>query len=101
MRGWLSDEYRAVIFEDGGDVVAYALYREQPDLVYLRQLFVVRDRRRQGLGRHVVEILRSRVWPKDRRLTVDVLLSNQSGVGFYRSVGYTDYAMSPEILPRP
>jgi ribosomal protein S18 acetylase RimI-like enzyme len=101
MRGWLSDEYRAVIFEDGGDVVAYALYREQPDLVYLRQLFVVRDRRRQGLGRHVVEILRSRVWPKDRRLTVDVLLSNQSGVGFYRSVGYTDYAMSLEILPRP
>ena len=101
MRGWLSDEYRAVIFEDGGDIVAYALYREQPDLVYLRQLFVVRDRRRQGLGRHVVEILRSRVWPKDRRLTVDVLLSNQSGVGFYRSVGYTDYAMSPEILPRP
>jgi len=101
MRGWLSDEYRAVIFEDGGDVVAYALYREQPDLVYLRQLFVVRDRRRQGLGRHVVEMLRSQVWPKDRRLTVDVLLSNQSGVGFYRSVGYTDYAMSLEILPRP
>jgi len=101
MRSLLSGEYRAVIFEDGGDIVAYALYREQPDLVYLRQLFVVRDRRRQGLGRHVVEILRSRVWPKDRRLTVDVLLSNQSGVGFYRSVGYTDYAMSPEILPRP
>jgi GNAT superfamily N-acetyltransferase len=101
MRGWLSDEYRAVIFEDGGDVVAYALYREQPDLVYLRQLFVVRDRRRQGLGRHAVEMLRSQVWPKDRRLTVDVLLSNQSGVGFYRSVGYTDYAMSLEILPRP
>jgi GNAT superfamily N-acetyltransferase len=101
MRGWLSDEYRAVIFEDGGDVVAYALYREQPDLVYLRQLFVVRDRRRQGLGRRAVEILRAQVWPTDKRLTVDVLLANQSGVAFYRSVGYRDYAMSLEILPSP
>jgi len=99
MRGWLSGEYRAVIFEDAGDVVAYGLYREQLELIYLRQLFVVRHRRRQGLGRQAVEILRSQVWPKDKRLTVDVLVANQSGVAFWRSVGYTDYALSLEILP--
>ena len=99
MRGWLSDEYRAVIFEDARDVVAYGLYREHPDLIYLRQLFVIRHRCRQGLGRRAVEILRSQVWPKDRRLTVDVLVANQSGVAFWRSVGYTDYALSLEILP--
>ena len=99
MRGWLSGEYRAVVFEDGGDVVAYALYREQSELIYLRQVFVVRHRRRQGLGRRAVEILRSQVWPRDRRLTVDVLVANQSGVAFWRSVGYTDYALSLEILP--
>jgi GNAT superfamily N-acetyltransferase len=99
MRGWLSDEYQAVIFEDAGAVVAYGLYREQPDLIYLRQLFVVRHRRRQRLGRQAVEILRSRVWPKDRRLTVDVLVANQSGIAFWHSVGYTDYALSLEILP--
>jgi GNAT superfamily N-acetyltransferase len=98
MRGWLSGEYRAAIFADAGDVVAYGLYREQPDLIYLRQLFVVRHRR-QGLGRRAVGILRSQVWPKDRRLTVDVLIANQSGVAFWRSVGYTDYALSLEILP--
>jgi len=98
MRGWLSSEYRAVIFEDGGDVVAYGVYREQPEVIYLRQLFVVRQRRRQGLGRRAVEILRSQVWPKDRRLTVDVLVANQSGVAFWRSVGYSDYALSLEIL---
>jgi len=100
MRGWLSGEYRAVIFEDAGEVAAYGLYREQPDLIYLRQLFVVRHRRRQGLGREAMEILRSQVWPKDRRLTVDVLVANQSGVAFWRSIGYTDYALSLEILPR-
>src|SRR5262245_31044258 len=67
MRSWLSAEYRATIFEAGGEVVAYALYREQPDDIYLRQLFVVRHRRSQGLGRRAIEILRSQVWPAKKR----------------------------------
>ena len=58
MRGWLASEYAAVIFEDGKEVVAYALYREQTEEIYLRQLFVVRNRRRQGIGRQAFEILR-------------------------------------------
>jgi hypothetical protein len=29
MRSWLSSDYAAVIFGDPGEVVAYALYREQ------------------------------------------------------------------------
>jgi predicted acetyltransferase len=99
MRDWLSGEYRAVIFEDSGNVVAYALYREQPEEIYLRQLFVVRHRRRQGLGRQAGEILRSQVWPKGRRLTVDVLVANRPGIAFWRSVGYTDYSLSLEIMP--
>lgn len=100
MRGWLSGEYQATIFADGGAAVAYGLFREQPDLIYLRQFFVVRHRRRQGLGRHAVGILRSQVWPKDRRLTVDVLVANRAGIEFWRSVDYTDYALSLEILPK-
>src|SRR6266566_241906 len=58
MRGWLVSEYAAVIFEDGGEVVAYGLYREQAEEIYLRQLFVARNRRREGFGRQAVEILR-------------------------------------------
>lgn len=98
MRDWLAGEYRAVIFEDGGEVVAYGLYREQSDRIYLRQLFVVRHRRRLGLGRRTVEILCSQVWRKDRRLTVEVLVANQGGVAFWRSVGYKDYALTLEKL---
>ena len=41
MKGWLSGEYRAVLFKEGNEVVAYALFREQPEEIYLRQLFVV------------------------------------------------------------
>src|SRR5438105_6567790 len=99
MRAWLSSEYRAIIYEDGGEVVAYALFREQADEIYLRQLFVVRHRRSQGIGRRAVELLRSHVWPKTKRLTVDVLVANKRGVAFWRQVGYTDYCLSLEILP--
>lgn len=99
MRGWISGEYRAVIYEDGGEIVAYALFREQAEEIYLRQLFVVRHRRSQGIGRCAVEILRSRIWPKTKRLTVEVLVANKRAVSFWRSVGYVDYALSLEILP--
>lgn len=99
MRDWLSGEYRATIFEDGGEVVAYALFREQAEEIYLRQFFVVRHRRRQGLGRRAWERLRSQVWPKSKRLTVEVLVSNMSGVAFWRAMGYSDYCLTLEILP--
>src|SRR2546423_1464875 len=101
MRAWLSSEYRAIIYEDGGEVVAYALFREQADEIYLRQLFVVRHRRSQGIGRRAVELLRSQIWPKHKRLTVEVLVANKRAVKFWRSVGYRDYALSLESCGRP
>jgi ribosomal protein S18 acetylase RimI-like enzyme len=97
MRGFLSGEYRGVIYQDDGTIVAYALYREQPDEIYLRQLFVLRDRRRRGYGRRAMEILRTEIWPKNKRLTVDVLLHNTSAIAFWRSVGYEDYLLGLEI----
>jgi predicted acetyltransferase len=99
MRGWLASEYAAFIFEDKGDVAAYALYREQPEEIYLRQLFVVRDRRRNGIGRKAVEILRSEIWPKNKRRTVEVLTQNTGAVAFWRAMGYKDYSLQLEILP--
>jgi GNAT superfamily N-acetyltransferase len=99
MRDWLAAEYAAVIFEKDGEVVAYALYREQPEEIYLRQLFVARNRRRNGIGRRAVEILRTRIWPANKRLTVDVLAQNAAAIAFWRSVGYKDYCLALEIVP--
>jgi predicted acetyltransferase len=84
MKGWLASEYAAVLFENDGEVVAYALYREQPEEIYLRQLFVVRNRRRKGLGKEAVKILLSKIWPKNKRLTVEVLVQNEASVAFWR-----------------
>ena len=99
MRGWLSAEYKAVIFESNNQIVAHALYREQTDEIYLRQLFVVRTHRRQGIGRAAMDILRKEIWPSNKRLTVEVLLSNESSVAFWRAVGYKDYSLTLEIMP--
>jgi hypothetical protein len=48
MAGWLRGEYQAVLFEEAGQPVGYALYRRDPEYVYLRQFFVRREFRRCG-----------------------------------------------------
>ena len=51
MRQWLAGDYTAVIFEKDGESVAYALFRESEDEIYLRQLFVKREMRNRGIGK--------------------------------------------------
>jgi GNAT superfamily N-acetyltransferase len=99
MYRFLTGEYRGVIFEHAGEVVAYALFQEHAEEIYLRQLFVARDRRRRGFGRQAVGLLRSDIWPRNKRLTVDVLVQNSVAVSFWRSVGFQDYLLGLEITP--
>ena len=98
MRGWLEQDYQAVIFSMNAPV-AYALFRATVAEIYLRQLFVVPELRRKGLGRRAVEILRQEIWPAHVRLTVEVLCAHAAGVEFWRAIGYRDYALTLEIMP--
>ncbi|MAS94854.1 MAG: GNAT family N-acetyltransferase [Verrucomicrobiales bacterium] len=98
MRGWLFSDYIAVVFANDEDV-AYALFRESEEEIYLRQFFVRRDKRRSGVGSRAMAILFEEIWPRDKRLTVDALVRNAEAVAFWRSVGYLDYCLSLEILP--
>ena len=99
MKKWLGHEYRAVIFE--AEVpVAYALFKMEEQSIYLRQLFVRRDRRSRGVGRAAFEILREQVWPRELRLTVEVLCGNPRAIAFYKSVGYREYCLTMEIPSR-
>ena len=99
MRSWLSSgEYRAVIFDDSREQVAYALFRETKDEIYLRHFFVVRHRRREGLGRCAMQRLFD-LWPRGKRLSVSVLVHNLPALAFWRAVGYEDYILTLEITP--
>jgi predicted acetyltransferase len=100
MKEWLDEAYQAVLFELEGEVAAYALYRTQAGETYLRHFFVVRHRRRQGIGRQAMGLLRRDVWPKTQRFTVSVLTHNEPGLRFWRAMGYQDYCLTMEIPPQ-
>jgi GNAT superfamily N-acetyltransferase len=98
MRNWLAYEgYEALLGLDGDAVVAHVLWRDLPDSVYLRQIYVQREYRRQGTARQLMLTLFER-WP-DKRLTVDVLAGNARALAFWRRMGYQDYAVMLERLP--
>src|SRR6266568_1396611 len=46
MTDWLKAEYQACLFELESKAIGYALYRFEPEYVYLRQLFVQPEMRR-------------------------------------------------------
>lgn len=101
MRGWLLDDspaYRAVLFLQGEQPVAYVVYAEAKE-IYLRQLFVDRTRRREGIGRQVVQLLLDEVLPPGKRITVSALSANPRAQGFWRAVGFCDYSITLERLP--
>jgi ribosomal protein S18 acetylase RimI-like enzyme len=102
MRVWLSrGGYAAILFEEQGQPVAYALYRESPGEIYLRHLFVVRERRRQGIGCRAMQTLMTEIWPRGKRLTVEVLAHNAAGIAFWKAMGYEEYSLCLEIMPAP
>jgi ribosomal protein S18 acetylase RimI-like enzyme len=94
MRGWLGSEYRAVLFERAGQVVAYALYRDDEwGRVRLRQFFVARHTRRQGIGSEALRLFRESV-VSDRRVLLEVLADNTAGKAFWLANGFQEYAVT-------
>jgi predicted acetyltransferase len=99
MDDWLAEVYEAIIFEQGPLPVAYALFRQDAESIYLRQLFVVRDFRRQGIGKQAMNILLSDIWPHDWKVVVEVLTINHTGYLFWKSLGFQDYSITLELMP--
>lgn len=101
MRGLLEEGYTAAIFEDGEIPMAYALYRPVEGGIYLRQFFVSRDHRRQGVGRAAMQQLIDEVWPSDARITLDVLVQNHRAADFWKALGFSEYAITLELVKTP
>ena len=97
MRAILEGHYTATLFELDGQVVAYALWTEEPDWVYLRHFFVARDFRRRGVGKEAIRVLVDHVWPANRRARVNVLIGNKPALEFWRAVGFADYLITLEM----
>ena len=101
MRGWLATEYEAVIAEESGTVVGYALFCRDPNHIYLRQLFVQQAARRRGIGQGIVEWLIDNVARDVKRLRIEVLVGNESAKSFWKAIGFQEYCLTMELdLPQ-
>ena len=99
MSGWLRGGYEAVLFEDAGIVKGYALFRRDVGHVYLRQLFVLPEFRRNGIGREAIGWLWRNVCQDVPRLRIEILIGNHVGQAFWRSVGFREYCLTMEMEP--
>jgi GNAT superfamily N-acetyltransferase len=97
MSGWLQGEYTAVIFNKGPQTIGYALYRKDPEWIYLRQLFVKAEARRKGVGRDVMSWLKENTWKEAKIIRVEVLVGNREGISFWKAVGFKDYCITLEM----
>ena len=97
MSAWLQNEYKAFIFLKVQEPVGYALFRSDPDWVYVRQVFVLPELRRQRVARAAVKWLRSNIWPNEQRLRIEVLVHNEVAISFWQEIGFRDYALTMEL----
>ncbi|MHB8762259.1 MAG: GNAT family N-acetyltransferase [Coriobacteriia bacterium] len=100
MHGWLDGEYEAALCESDGAPLGYALYRREPDHIYLRQLFVREGDRRRGVAAALLDWLWANAWLGVERVRVEVLVGNSAGLAFWRAVGFTDYCITLEMSQR-
>jgi len=94
MRTWLEEgRYEAALAEADSEVIAYVVWRNDPDYadVFVRQFFVVPDHRGQGLGRRLFEQAVHEYW-EGQSLRLDVYDSNPRGGAFWEGLGFVPYS---------
>ncbi len=97
MSDFLRTKYTAVIVSSDNDDIGYALYREEPEWVYLRQIFVKSEMRREGVGRKIICWLKKNPWKDSKRIRVEVLVDNLEGISFWHAVGFKVYCITMEM----
>lgn len=98
MADWLQTEYEAVLFEENGVPIGYALFKRNLDFAYIRQIFVSSERRRQGIASHALRWLWANAWTNAQGVRIEVLIGNAGGRAFWRSVGFKEYCITMEAL---
>lgn len=95
---WTDDEFVrclrtrnaiGMVVESGGSVVGYMIYELCQRKLRLVNFAVAADRRRQGIGRVMIDKLKNKL-SSDRRTRIEMLLreTNISGHLFFRACGF-------------
>ena len=98
MTRWIeTGEYGVLLFRRGQRVAGYAVWRMEEYGAFLRQFFICRDQRREGLGRAAMALLCRDVFPKDRPLHLEAAMWNQKAIDFWHALGFQDFGLSMEL----
>lgn len=101
MRRWLHADYAAHLFfladsASDEDPFGYVLTRDAAEYLYIRHFYISPAFRRRGLGRLAFDWMLDNVWHDTARLRLDVLVGNESGIAFWRALGFRDYCLTME-----
>ena len=99
MRGWLLTDWQIRLFSDEAEnIIGYAVYQLRPDdyfpgmkIVYLRQLYIERDRRSRELGQQSLQLLIEREFREASVVVIEVLETNPRGHHFWSKTGFEPY----------
>ena len=97
MSDFLCKEYDSIIVSLGQNDIGYALYRQDPEWLYLRQIFIIKTMRHKGFGRRFIEWLKNNPWKDCKRIRTDVLVGNIDGIKFWKAVGFREYCITLEM----
>ena len=97
MSRWLAGDYRAAIFSLNREPIGYALWKPKSNHVHLRQYYVAPAFRRKGYGKTGIELLMNNVWGEFARVRLEVLVGNDAGLRFWKSIGFEDYCLTMEF----
>jgi len=97
MSDFLCKEYDSIIVSLGQNDIGYALYRQDPEWLYLRQIFIIKTMRHKGFGRRFIEWLKNNPWKYCKRIRTDVLVGNIDGIKFWKAVGFREYCITLEM----
>ena len=87
MSGWLQGEYDSYLVKIDDRIAAYCLYRDDGQYYYLRQLYVDRSFRRQGIATQLLDWMYANIWA-DKTVILDVLIHNHIAILFYEKYGF-------------
>ena len=87
MRGFLSSDYNAYFFAEDGITIGYALIKHTSSPLYLRQFYIDREFRRKHYGKQAFCMLLDHL--NTTEIDVDVLPNNETGLKFWKSLGFT------------
>lgn len=87
MKHWLQNDYTAYIIKNQNELLGYCLFRDDGDCYYMRQLYIDRPHRRQGLATKLLDWMYAHIWT-DKKTRLDVLSENAHALEFYAAYGF-------------